>query len=132
MAQVLIKKKPSRLNYLRNWPITYVGLGHAAGQFMFGLKYQYGYAVEKELAKAAEWYQKSAEQGNAEGQWRFGLMYQHGHGVEKDLVKASEWYRKSIEQGDAKAHRLLIAMTESEELRLSWLLRNGILPPVSK
>ena len=96
MAQVLIKKKPSRLNYLRNWPITYVGLGHAAGQFMFGLKYQYGYAVEK------------------------------------DLVKASEWYRKSIEQGDAKAHRLLIAMTESEELRLSWLLRNGILPPVSK
>ena len=66
-----------------------------------GSMYEEGKGVEKDLTKAVEWYQKSAEQGDAEGQWRLGVMYEEGEGVEKDLAKAAEWYQKSAEQGNS-------------------------------
>ena len=37
--------------------------GYAFNQFDLGLRYANGFGVEKDLAKAAEWLRKAAEQG---------------------------------------------------------------------
>ena len=58
-----------------------------------------GKGVTKDLTKAAEWYQKAAEQGLGSAQYQLGRCYEGGHGVTKDLTKAAEWYRKAAEQG---------------------------------
>jgi TPR repeat protein len=47
--------------------------------------------VEPDLAKAAEWYGKSAEQGNPAAELSLGAMYSDGRGVQRDLVKAYMW-----------------------------------------
>ena len=70
-------------------------------QEKLGNCYYNGNGVEKDYAKAVEWYTKAAEQGNAEGQWRLGNCYCSGNGVEKDDTKAVEWYTKAAEQGDS-------------------------------
>ncbi|KAJ3297925.1 hypothetical protein HK104_011385 [Borealophlyctis nickersoniae] len=55
--------------------------------------------VEKNEAKAVEWYQKAADQGNQIGQFNLGHCYEHGIGVAKDERRAVEWYEKAAKQG---------------------------------
>ena len=38
--------------------------GHAEAQYQLGLLYEYGNGVEKDIARAVEYYQKAAEQGH--------------------------------------------------------------------
>ena len=57
----------------------------------------------KDLGKAAELYQKAADQGNAKAQMNLGWLYENGQGVPKDLGKAAELYQKAADQGDAPA-----------------------------
>ena len=59
--------------------------------------------VEKNSAKAVEWYRKSAENGNAFAQYNLGLCYEYGTGVTLSKATAAEWYRKAADQGDADA-----------------------------
>ena len=73
--------------------------GDAKSQYELGKCYEFGKGVEKDQAKAVEWYQKAAEKGDATGQLAIGLCYEIGKGVEKDPAKAVEWYRKAAEQG---------------------------------
>ena len=58
-----------------------------------------GKGVTKDLTKAAEWYQKAAEQGLGSAQYQLGRCYEGGHGVTKDLTKAAEWYQKAADKG---------------------------------
>ena len=55
---------------------------------------------KRDYAKAAEWYQKAAEQGDADAQNGLGVLYKKGRGVKRDYAKALEWYRKSVLQGE--------------------------------
>lgn len=48
--------------------------------------------------KAAEWFQKAADQGNADAQFWLGCMYQNGSGVERSYEKAVEWFQKAANQ----------------------------------
>ena len=77
--------------------------GNPDGQTGLGTMYRMGLGVEKDYAKAIEWYRKSAEQGDAFAQGNLGVMYRDGLGVEKDSAKAVGWFTKSAEQGDAYA-----------------------------
>ena len=79
-----------------------------------GLLYQNGQGVPKDLVKAAELYQKAADQGNAAARNNLGLLYQNGQGVPKDLRKAAELYQKAANQGNAAAQN-----------NLGWLYENG-------
>ena len=45
--------------------------------------------TKKNLEKAFEWYEKSAENGNKIAQYNLGRCYKDGIGVEKDKVKES-------------------------------------------
>ena len=58
-----------------------------------------GMGVEKDSAKAVEWYRKAAEQGLDSAQYHLGRCYEGGHGVTKDLTKAAEWYQKAADKG---------------------------------
>lgn len=75
----------------------------AVGQCNLAWAYCNGYNVEKDYAKAAYWWTKSAEQGNVVAQYNMGVCYDNGYGVTKDSTKAMYWYTKSAEQGDDSA-----------------------------
>ena len=70
--------------------------------------------MPKDLGKAAELYQKAADQGNADGQDSLGSLYEHRQGVIKDLGKAVELYQKAADQGHAGA-----------QFNLGWLYEHG-------
>lgn len=57
-----------------------------------------------DMAKAEEWYKKSAALGSDWGMMNLGLFYQHGLYGEPDLKRAKEWFEKAIAvHGDAEA-----------------------------
>ena len=95
------------------------GLETAAGsrataQYELASLYRQGLGVEKDVSKAAQWYQKAANQGLAAAQNNLGVLYQNGNGVEKDLTKAAELCQKAADQGEARA-----------QTNLGWLFENG-------
>jgi len=54
-----------------------------------------------DVAEAAYWYEKAAEQGLTRAQWLVGLCYFQGAGIEQDAEKAETWLLKSAQSGDA-------------------------------
>ena len=78
-------------------------LGDVEAQFNLGVMYDEGAGVDQDLAVAAGWYQKAAEQGFVDAQANLGMMYYKGHGVPCDHEKATDWFRKAASQGDQEA-----------------------------
>ncbi len=60
-----------------------------------------------DVADAAIWYLKAAEQGHSRAQFRVGDMYRLGLPLPQDYGKMAEWYRKSAMQGDSEGQMLL-------------------------
>ena len=58
-----------------------------------------GAASSPDMAKAAEWFLKAAEQGDAKAQHILGGMYEKGYGVRKDAARAREWHSKACSRG---------------------------------
>jgi TPR repeat protein len=52
-----------------------------------------GECVEKDSAKAVEWFQKAAEQGLQGSLTTLAMMYEQGEGVPQDKEKAKELYK---------------------------------------
>ena len=73
--------------------------GDIKSQLGLARRYLYGDGVDKDDAKAAEWYEKAAKQGVALAQYQLGMMYQKGVGVPRDAAKAEEWLQKAAAQG---------------------------------
>jgi TPR repeat protein len=96
---------PSELSTPTELKLTPVG--DAAAQFSLGVQYEHGQGVPKDLGKAAESYQKAADQGDAKAQNNLGSLYRDGQGVPRDLGKAAELYQKAADQGDVKAQNNL-------------------------
>jgi FOG: TPR repeat, SEL1 subfamily len=76
-------------------------------QTVLGRLYESGLGVPKDLGKAAELYQKAADQGLASAQVNLGAFYYLGEGVPMDLEKAKELYQKAADQGLAVGERNL-------------------------
>lgn len=74
---------------------------------MLGYKYQNGYGVDKDIAKAIEWYNKSIKHGNKFSMLDLGDIYRDGDGVEKNLDKAKELYEKAKDAGNEEAEQRL-------------------------
>ena len=53
-------------------------MGHPEAQAQLGQRYNDGDGVEKSEKKAADWYQKAADQGNSRAQSNLGLCYYQG------------------------------------------------------
>src|SRR5262249_49729886 len=65
--------------------------GDPAAEYKLGLAYDVGVGAPQDLAQAAAWYERAAEQGHAGAQFSLGLMYGNGRGVPQDLVRAHMW-----------------------------------------
>lgn len=76
----------------------YVERGNPIAQYDLARHYHLGEKVNRDLAKAVEWYIKSAGQGFELAQINLGDMYYFGDFFEKDYSKAVEWYQKAAIQ----------------------------------
>ena len=104
--------------------------GDANALFEIASRYADGRGGAADMAKAALWYEKSAELGLAPAQFRIGNFYEKGLGVARDIGKSKSWYLKAAEQGNASAmHNLavLFAMgadgATDNEAAAHWFVR---------
>jgi TPR repeat protein len=81
-----------------------VKLGDIKGCVYLGYMYANGYGVDKNIAKAIEYYKRD---NSALANNNIGWIYEKGDGVEKDLEKAAGYYQKSSDAGNATATRNL-------------------------
>jgi TPR repeat protein len=65
-----------------------------------------GRGVEKDSAKALEWFIKAARSGQVAAQLNLGLIYQSGRGGEPDLVEAYKWFNLAASGGSDRAIQL--------------------------
>jgi TPR repeat protein len=79
------------------------GRGDADAQFGLGLKYSLGEGLAQDLAQAAQWYEKAADQNHSLAQFNLSVMFASGQGVPRNEATALIWTRKAAEGGDAGA-----------------------------
>ncbi|MBI9010166.1 MAG: sel1 repeat family protein [Tenericutes bacterium] len=72
--------------------------GYALAECQVGYFYLDGIGVEKDLAKALYWTERSAMHGDRDGQCNLAWIYEEGFGVEVDIEKAKYWHKKSALQ----------------------------------
>jgi uncharacterized protein len=72
-----------------------------------------GQGLPKNLAEAAKWYRKAADQGLAEAQHNLGAMFAAGAGVLRDPTEAIKWFREAADQGLAQARAHLGVMDQT-------------------
>lgn len=82
-------------------------LGDAEAQYNLGVMYDEGAGRVRDLAMAAQWYEKAAEQGFVDAQTNLGLMFMGGQGVPRNTDRARHWLQRAAAQGDAEAAELL-------------------------
>ena len=83
--------------------------GDPKAMFEIGNRYAEGRGVTEDMAKAAEWYARAAEQGLAPAEYRIGNLHEKGVGVTRDVAKAKTWYQLAAAQGNASAmHNLAV------------------------
>ena len=76
-------------------------------QFLHCLLYTSGNAVNKDTARAADWFTKSAEAGNQYAQYMLGKLCLTGQGQPRDQAKAMVWFSRSDAQGNQYAQFFL-------------------------
>jgi TPR repeat protein len=74
--------------------------GNAYAMNDLGFFYANGIGVEKNYAKAREWYEKAAAKGETAAMSNLGNLYAHGLGGARDYGKAREWYEKAAATGE--------------------------------
>lgn len=73
--------------------------GDAQSQYALGLSYELGVGVDKDLAQAFAWYQKSANQKHPKAQYNLGVFYALGKGIEKNIAQSKYWIRRANDNG---------------------------------
>jgi TPR repeat protein len=86
--------------------------GDADAQFTLAVLYLSGLGTggPEDMAEAANWFRRAAEQGHVAAQSKLGEMYAAGKGVQQSDRDAVNWYRRAAEQGSADAQFELAAM----------------------
>jgi len=77
--------------------------GSATAMSYLGWLYEEGHGVERDGARAAEWYGKAALAGAHDFSVKLGWMYLSGDGVPRDREAAEAWFRRGIEAGHSPA-----------------------------
>jgi hypothetical protein len=91
-------RKPEDLIASRAGSIT-----TAKAQYYVGEIYYQGKLVPKDVAKAADWFNKAATQGSPEAMNRIGEMWAAGMNGAPDPKEAAKWYHKAAAKGLAEA-----------------------------
>ena len=78
--------------------------GKTEFQYELGRRYLFGIGVEKDVGKAIQLFQITADKGLAIAQYNLGVAYDQGYMTGKrDVFMAEKWYRKAAKQGDQMA-----------------------------
>lgn len=77
--------------------------GDRRAQTRLAWSYEAGRGVERDLAKAAEWFRRAADAGDGEAMYALAVMHSTGTGQTKDPATADAWLRKSAAAGYAPA-----------------------------
>lgn len=77
--------------------------GDSGAQYSLGLMYGSGNGIAKNMAEAAKWYRRAADQGHAKAQAMLGILFNSGQGVPQSHTEAIKWWRRAANQGDADA-----------------------------
>jgi len=80
--------------------MTLAPKGDMAAQYDLGRAYENGFAVKKDLAEAANWYQRAAEQGHCDAQNSLGLLLAT---AQQDYAGAARWFGQAAAQGNPDA-----------------------------
>ena len=75
----------------------------AVAQERMGRMTELGKGTPRDLAAAAKWYRKAADQGEVTAQAHLGRLYLVGAGVPKDPMQTAKWSIKGASQGNALA-----------------------------
>ena len=74
----------------------------------------------EDLAEAAKWYRKAAEQEDADAQEQLGSLHRDGKGVPVDGTEAIKWCRRAARQGHDRAQQLMGFAYEEGVDRYAW------------
>lgn len=74
--------------------------GNRDNIYFYGLLKLYGISLSKDLALAAQNFNRASSLGHKEATTAYGVMLMSGHGVRKDLAGAMKYFRKGVELGD--------------------------------
>lgn len=75
--------------------------GDASAMNEVGSWYYTGKHVDRDYAKAYEWWKKASLKSDVRAIANLGMCYQLGHGVERDSIDAIRLYEKSIREGNS-------------------------------
>ncbi|MBR3570725.1 MAG: toll/interleukin-1 receptor domain-containing protein [Oscillibacter sp.] len=59
--------------------------------------------VQRDYAKARDYYERAAVKGNADALCGLGVLYDNGNGVQRDYAKARDYYERAAVKGNANA-----------------------------
>jgi len=99
-------------------------------QYDIGHEYHNGIIIKRNLAKAASWLRKAAEQGHADAQYELGdLLLQNTESMQGQR-KAAKWLKRAAEQGHEMAQATLgllygygIGVEQSHDEAAEWFRR---------
>jgi TPR repeat protein len=77
--------------------------GSPAAQHVLGQLYERGIGVEKNLGKAAQYYQRAANRDFAAAETRLGVMLRTGDGIAKNPMLAEKWLMKASQHDVGEA-----------------------------
>ena len=77
--------------------------GFTDAQYALGFLYESGWGVDRDYARAFNWYGKAAEAGHAKSQYNLGMLYLSGLGVDRDPDKGRYWIQAAAVNNDTRA-----------------------------
>ena len=77
--------------------------GDPIAEYELGKSYFEGNGVDKDLSKAIQWFQKSANSGIDDAQYTLAFLFSEGVYLQKDLKKAANWFELAARQGHAES-----------------------------
>ncbi len=90
--------------------------GDPAAQFEVATRFMEGRFVPQDLAAAAHWYGRAADQGVVPAAYRIGSFYEQGRGVDRDRDAAIAWYERAALGGNPRAmHNLAVMAAEGTQ-----------------
>lgn len=81
--------------------------GEVKSSYFLAWLYENGSGVEKDLERAAYWFELSARQGEKEAQLSYAMICALGKGVEADIAEACHWACLAYHLGNPKAQQTL-------------------------
>ncbi len=81
--------------------------GHEKSQHFLAMMYENGNGVERDLARAAFWYQKAADRGNRDAQLTYAMLLALGKGVAANIAGGCHYATLSYHQGNQNALQAL-------------------------